>query len=174
MELRHLEYVLEVARLRNVTQAAASLGVAQPAVSQAISSLERHFGVTIFDRTSRPIQPTPAGLKIIEVVSRVLAEMKNLQSVADAHASLLRGRLTIGTNYWVGVTLLPALLVEFHKLYPGITFRGSRASGAGDSARAETRKGHDDDPERSQRTQQRYSPVRAIRPRTVRRRHRKG
>jgi DNA-binding transcriptional LysR family regulator len=36
-----------------VTQAAASLGVAQPAISQAITSLERQFGVTIFDR-ARP------------------------------------------------------------------------------------------------------------------------
>ena len=122
MDLRHLEYVLEVARSRNVTQAAANLGVAQPAISQAITSLERQFGVTLFDRTSRPVQPTPAGLKFIEQATLVLGEVKGLQDVADAHASLLRGRLTIGTNYWVGVTLLPALLVDFHKLYPGITF----------------------------------------------------
>jgi DNA-binding transcriptional LysR family regulator len=105
-----------------VTRAAANLGVAQPAISQAITGLERQYGVTLFDRASRPVQPTPAGLVFIEQAARVLAELKKLGDVADAHATLLRGRLTIGTTYWVGETILPPVLVDFHKLYPGIAF----------------------------------------------------
>jgi LysR family hydrogen peroxide-inducible transcriptional activator len=121
MDLRHLEYVVELSRARSVTKAAANLGVAQPAISQAISGLERQYGVTLFDRTSRPVQPTPAGVVFIEQAGRVLGELKKLRDVADAHATLVRGKLTIGTTYWVGETMLPPILVDFHKLYAGIT-----------------------------------------------------
>jgi DNA-binding transcriptional LysR family regulator len=122
METKHIEYVVELARTGSLTQAAANLNVAQPSISQAITALERHFGITLFDRTSRPVQPTPAGRTFIEQSQRILDEVRRLHGVAAEHSSLFRGRLTIGTTFWVGEAILPALLVDFHALFPGITF----------------------------------------------------
>ena len=55
MDIVQLEYFLAVARLENMTTAAASLHVAQSSVSRCISRLEDHLGVPLFDRRGNGI-----------------------------------------------------------------------------------------------------------------------
>ena len=75
MSLRELEYVVAVHRERNFTRAAQQLHMAQPALSQAILRLERRLGVRLFDRTSRRVEPTPAGHNLavdaLDIIDRV-------------------------------------------------------------------------------------------------------
>lgn len=122
MDLRHLEYVLELSRTKSLTKAAANLGVAQPAISQAISSLEREFSLALFDRTSRPVQPTLAGARFIAAASKVLREVDALRMVAQEHSALLRGTIRIGTVHYFGELVLPAIIADFHRQYVGIEF----------------------------------------------------
>jgi LysR family hydrogen peroxide-inducible transcriptional activator len=120
MDLRHLRFAVELGRARNFTRAAERLGVAQPALSQAISSLEREFSVRLFERTSRRVQPTAVGMLFIEGAEEVLRCAERLRLVTQEHAVLLRGVLTIGTMAHFGGTTLPSMLVEFQTAYPGI------------------------------------------------------
>jgi len=64
---------LEVYRQRSFTQAAASLMITQPAVSQHIKQLESHYGCPLFTKTGRGIEPTPAA----DVLYRRLLAMEN-------------------------------------------------------------------------------------------------
>ena len=68
MDLRQLQSVEAVARLRNFTRAAEELRVAQPALSLAIRTLETELGVRLFERTSRRVTVT-IGMAGIESLS---------------------------------------------------------------------------------------------------------
>lgn len=77
---------LEVYRQRSFTQAARSLMITQPAVSQHIKQLESHYGCPLFVKTGRGIEPTPAAT----VLYRRLLTMEN----DDARLVAEVGRLT--------------------------------------------------------------------------------
>ena len=75
VSLRDLEYVVAVERERNFTRAAASIPMAQPALSQSIARIERRLGVALFHRTSRTVVPTEAGALLAGRAHRILAEL---------------------------------------------------------------------------------------------------
>ncbi|MFL1598492.1 LysR family transcriptional regulator [Gordonia amicalis] len=94
VSLRELEYVVAVHRERNFTRAAQQLHMAQPALSQAILRLERRLGVRLFDRTSRRVEPTPAGhnlavdaLDIIDRVGAAIARTATPRRAVTVHIS---------------------------------------------------------------------------------------
>ena len=70
--LRHLSVFSSVARLGSVSAAARAAHLSQPAVTQAIASLERDFGGALFARTAQGMEPTEAGRLCAERVARVL------------------------------------------------------------------------------------------------------
>ncbi len=75
MDLRQLRYFLTVAEERRFSSAARRLHVAAPSLSQQIRVLERDLRVTLFDRTPRGAELTPAGLVLAERARVILAEV---------------------------------------------------------------------------------------------------
>ena len=120
MELRHLRFAVELAHAMNFTRAAASLGVAQPALSQAIAALEKELGLALFERTSRRVRLTGAGVLFVERAERVLGEIDALQNQMHEHAMAIRGRVTISTMVFFGETRLPPMIAAFSRLHPGV------------------------------------------------------
>lgn len=79
--LRHLSVFSSVAHLGSVSAAARAAHLSQPAVTQAIASLERDFDRPLFARTAQGMEPTEAGRLCAERVTRVL------QRIGDAIAA---------------------------------------------------------------------------------------
>jgi DNA-binding transcriptional LysR family regulator len=75
VDLRQLRYFLTVAEERRFNSAARRLHVAAPSLSQQIRALERDLGVTLFDRTTRGAELTPAGRVLAERGRVILAEV---------------------------------------------------------------------------------------------------
>jgi len=73
--LRHLSVLAAVARLGSVSAAARAAHLSQPAVTQAIASLEQDFGRALFARTAQGMEPTAAGRLCAERVARVLQRL---------------------------------------------------------------------------------------------------
>ena len=84
MNIQQLKYLIATADEGTMTAAAASLYVAQPALSRAVRSLERELGVTVFDRSSRGARLTPAGEVVVARARRVLRSLAALQQARDA------------------------------------------------------------------------------------------
>ena len=63
MTIRDLMIYASVYRNRNMTKAASELELTQPDVSRAVHSIEKEFGVALFERYPNPITPTDAGEK---------------------------------------------------------------------------------------------------------------
>jgi DNA-binding transcriptional LysR family regulator len=121
LDLQSLELFDAVGRLRNVTRAAESLMVSQPAVSKRLKALERRLEVTLLERSGRGIRLTSEGellagftRRIFSLVGEALTQLGDLQQ-------LRRGRLAIGAGTTVAVYLMPEAIVRFRQRFPGIT-----------------------------------------------------
>ncbi len=111
MDIRHLQYFLEVARLRSFTKAAQSMFITQPTISKTIKSLEDELGVALFDRIGKRIELTDAG-KVIELqaqaivksfqsLSSELSDLMNLKKRAHPYRSASHGRIELfSTRHW--------------------------------------------------------------------------
>jgi LysR family transcriptional regulator, transcription activator of glutamate synthase operon len=123
MELRHLRYFEAVARHSHVTRAAAELHIAQPALSKQISQLEHELGVALFDRVGRNVRLTEAGESLLPHARAVMAQVEAGRAEMAERIGLRKGRATVGAPPTVGTQLLPAVLANFNKRYPGIELR---------------------------------------------------
>ncbi len=90
VDLRRLRYLVALAAERNYGRAAATLGIAQPSLSQAIARLEAEVGVRLVDRDVRPVALTAAGDALVRGTAPALARID--AAVSDARAAAGAGR----------------------------------------------------------------------------------
>ncbi|HWA10223.1 MAG TPA: LysR substrate-binding domain-containing protein [Opitutaceae bacterium] len=119
-ELRHLVYFHEVARRLHFRQAAEALAVAQPALSRQIAQLESALGVPLFLRTRRRVELTPAGKLLAERVEPVLRTLAGMTRELEAVAGGETGHVRVGFTGLAMATVLPGILREFNRRFPGI------------------------------------------------------
>jgi LysR family transcriptional regulator of gallate degradation len=91
--LRHLAVFSSVAQLRSVSAAARAAHLSQPAVSQAVASLELDFQRPLFARTPQGMEPTEAGRVCAERAARVLQRIAEAVAAATAQSGGSRGSL---------------------------------------------------------------------------------
>jgi DNA-binding transcriptional LysR family regulator len=82
VELRHLRFVVAVEEERSFTRAAARLHVDQPSLSRQIGMLERMLGVRLFERTTRTVRPTAAGVELARSARKILASVDSAIELA--------------------------------------------------------------------------------------------
>lgn len=119
-ELRHLVYFREVARQLHFRKAAETLAIAQPALSRQIAQLETALGTPLFVRSRRKVELTPAGRALAERVEPVLRALSKVPAELQAIAAGGSGHIKAGFTGLAMATVLPAILREFHKKFPGI------------------------------------------------------
>ena len=84
MNLQQLRYVVATADEGTMTQAAAALHVAQPALSRAIRALEAEIDVAVFERDGRGVRVTRQGREVVALARRVLADVDRIASLNSA------------------------------------------------------------------------------------------
>src|SRR5919108_3306456 len=94
---RQLEYLRAVARELHFTRAAATLHIAQPALSQHVRKLEQQLGVTLFERDRHRVELTPAGAALLDHAERILADVAAVDQELRDWAGGIRGRIRLGT-----------------------------------------------------------------------------
>ena len=120
MTLRQLEIFLAVSREGNFTRAARALALSQPTLSEHMRELEKELGRPLFIRRKRSVTLTEAG-RVFEPHARAA-----VQTVGDGRHAVLeldglaRGSLLIGAGTTPGIYVLPEVLAEFARAYPGI------------------------------------------------------
>ena len=120
MTLQQLEYVLAVNRFGHFAQAADHCGVTQPTLSAMIHKLELELGIRIFDRTKKPIQPTPIGQEVIRYAQTLIQQAAMLRAAVDEGKKAMQGVFRIGMVSTVAPYLMPLFLPRLVKEYPKI------------------------------------------------------
>lgn len=119
METRRLEIFVTLVDAGGFKQAADSLFITQPALSQQISRLERDVGVALIDRSMRPIVPTQAGREFYFRCRRVLDAMTPIEQLLDNERSHDFGRVRIGVVPAMMFSRPAAVLRSFMAVHPG-------------------------------------------------------
>lgn len=119
-DLQHLRAFAAIAREGNLTRAAASLHLTQPAVSMQIKSLQELLNVTLFVRTARGLMLSPQGAALVPVAQKILDAVDDLGQVAHAMQHAAYGTLGIGTILNPEVIRLGACLRYLVERHPHV------------------------------------------------------
>jgi DNA-binding transcriptional LysR family regulator len=119
-ELRHLVYFREVARQLHFRRSAETLAIAQPALSRQIAQLEAALGATLFNRSRRRVELTAAGRMLAERVEPLLRALAGVPAELRALAQGRVGQVRVAFTGLAMATVLPGILREFHRRFPGI------------------------------------------------------
>ncbi|WP_379129343.1 LysR family transcriptional regulator [Paenibacillus sp. sgz500958] len=120
MELRQLQYALQIAAERNFSRAAEKLHIAQPSLSQQLSKLEKELGVLLFQRNTSTVELTHAGKKFVEQAQGIIDAVELLRQEMSDISQLRTGRVVVGSMPITGAHLLPHVLPVFKDTYPDI------------------------------------------------------
>lgn|SRR5690606_7203691 len=115
--LRQLEVFLAVARTENISRAAETLAMSQSAVSGALSELERHFDVLLFDRIGKRLQLNELGRVLWPRVEALLVQAGELELALKQHSEV--GNLHIGATLTIGNYIAVELIARFMRDQPG-------------------------------------------------------
>lgn len=127
MELRDLDLNLllvfdRLLKDKRVSDVAGSLGVSQPAISNALARLRRLLGDELFLRTPRGMEPTPFASELAEPVAYALGALHtalNQRLVFDPAASTRR--FTIAMTDIGEIYFTPPLMDWLSRAAPGVT-----------------------------------------------------
>lgn len=111
---------LEVARAGNVSRAARTLYVTQPALTARIQALEKELGETLFVRTGRGVRLTDAGRVFLPSAERAMQALTDGRLALTDLRSGSAGRLALGAAPAVSTYVLPAVLKRFAALHPRV------------------------------------------------------
>ncbi len=115
-----LKTYVRVVETGNISAAARSLFLAQPAVSAQISALTRAAGITLLERVRGRWEPTAAGKLFYERANTLLALIDRLDDELRDQAKGLRGHVTVASTRTVTDTILARIVAHFTARYPDI------------------------------------------------------
>ena len=122
IKLRDLHMLEIVVRSGSMAKAATTLAITQSAISKSVADMERLLGVSLLDRNSRGVQPTPYGTVLLKRGWAIFDELgqglKEIEFLADPSI----GELVIGTTEPM-TALAGAAIARLSKQYPRITYQ---------------------------------------------------
>ena len=120
MEFDDIRAFVAVAEARSVSRAARSLYLTQPAVTRRMQRLESALGVTLCDRTRRPVTLTEAGQTVLERCRRVLEAVRDVRSSSEGAAVSPR-ELRIGVAHALTEVTLTQPVERVQRRFPHVS-----------------------------------------------------
>ncbi len=120
MELRQIEYFINVYKFKSYTKAAQSLSVSQPAITMAIKKLEEELGFSLFLRDNKGLVITKAGEELLPHAKNILWELENFIKISEDFNVDKKKKLQISFPSTLGSWLWEAIYRDFAIKYPNI------------------------------------------------------
>ncbi|CAB3673572.1 LysR family transcriptional regulator [Trinickia soli] len=113
--------LLAVADQGSLTAAAATLGRSLQSVSRTLAAMEQQLGVTLFNRTTRHVYPTPGCMAFIERIRPAVREIAAAREMLADQGLQLRGAIRLAAPTWFGTQHVAPVVADFMQLHGGVT-----------------------------------------------------
>ena len=123
LDLNLLRVFDQVMTDRNLTRAARSLAMTQPAVSNALNRLRESLGDRLVVRTARGVEPTPRALALWPAVSEALRQLEASLTPGDFTASESNNTFVLAMADATAAELMPGLVAIIERDAPGVSMR---------------------------------------------------
>lgn len=121
--LESLRVFCQVVELNSFSRAAEQLELSNASITNHISSLERHFGVRLLNRTTRKLSLTDDGHSCYQRAQRLLGDMTELEDALQGTRATPQGVLRVDVPTVVSRIYLAPALARFTEQYPDLTVR---------------------------------------------------
>lgn len=121
MDLKQLEYFVNVVDLGGFSRAARLLGVAQPAISRQVRSLEVELHQSLLLRNGRGAIPTEAGKRLLAHARGILQQVERARAEVDEIKGAPVGHVVVGLPPTLARLLTAPIVREFRRLFPRAT-----------------------------------------------------
>jgi len=121
MDIEALKLFLDVMHRRNFTDIARERGLAPSSVSRTITGLEKELGVRLFQRTTRKLEPTEAGVIYFRRIAPIIAELESARHMAADVTEEPGGILRVTASVTFGQMHIVPLLPELKSRYTALS-----------------------------------------------------
>jgi DNA-binding transcriptional LysR family regulator len=123
MDIRRLQHLVVLADEGNFRRAAERVHLSQPAFSRSIQAAEAELGLKLFDRGTLEARCTPSGAFVVDRARALLQQNQRLERDVALYRERAIGDLAFGSGPFPAATLVPAMLVDLRKRFPGAAVR---------------------------------------------------
>ena len=123
MELRSIQYFVQVADEGSITRTADKIGIAQPALTRHVKQLEAELGIQLLMRLPRGVRLTTAGREFLDHARRIMLEVARAREHVRGKAQSPRGTVVMGTSPTLAPLLLPGCLARARQDCPTVTLK---------------------------------------------------
>jgi LysR family transcriptional regulator, nitrogen assimilation regulatory protein len=138
LQLRHLRYFVKIVEAGSFSRAAATIHVAQPALSQQIAELEERLGLTLLQRNPRGVRPTAAGEVLYREASSILRQMEQLPGIVRSSGGQVEGAVSVGMSSTLAAAFTGGFIEACRAQLPKVTLKFAVGDSESIKARVQT------------------------------------
>ncbi len=120
MRLENLKIFTDLGRCRSFSQTAQLNNISQSAVSQVVGQLEKHLGVRLVDRSTRPLQLTEPGKAYCEGCKTLIEQYRELEASITKVQTRIASTVQVAAIYSVGLGDMNRYIELFAQQHPGV------------------------------------------------------
>jgi DNA-binding transcriptional LysR family regulator len=121
VSLRQFRAFLAVARSRSFTRASEQMFISQAGLSAMMRELELQLDCRLFDRTTRAVSLTDAGMQFLPYAQKAVAEIEAGAAMLSKRSAIARQKFVVAVTPVVALSLFPVLCAEFQQNNPDVT-----------------------------------------------------
>lgn len=123
MQVNDLQVVLKVAEFKSIKKAAESLDLSTATASAALFRVEKHFGIELFQRTTRQLKVSNAGEKHIPQIEQAILLLSQIEQNAKSELDIIDGALRLAAPSDFGRNLVLDWVNEFLDIHPKLSLK---------------------------------------------------
>jgi DNA-binding transcriptional LysR family regulator len=120
LNMNQLRAFYLAARSGSITQAAQELMVTPPAICMQVKQFEESVGIRLLVRAGNSLRLTPTGESVLERAEKIFQGLYEMEGFLEDISTGKSGELRIGCPETPARYIMPRLVTEFKKSYPGI------------------------------------------------------